>query len=191
MDSLASGGILGADLREDYVARLGAADTTDGRIELTAEWVLRVFERFYAEFLRLTWLAKDAFEARDHAMAVANARQRLGLYNATVYPLAEEVRSAFPELTQDTLLWRKVEAAYRVAVYGRYEADLALAYLHSVQRRVHHGEWKPVEYGFGGSHRVLPAPEAIFARFNCAWPVEPLIIQRALQVAELAVPFCD
>src|SRR5205085_6921890 len=33
------------------------------------------------------------------------------------------------------------------AVHGRYEADLALAYLHSVQRRVHHGEWKPVEYG--------------------------------------------
>ena len=191
MDSGASGELPGGGLREDYVARLGAADTTDGRIELTAEWVLRVFERFYAEFLRLTWLAKDAFESRNHAMAVANARRRLQLYNATVYPLAEEVRGAFAELAEDTLLWRKVEAVYRVAVYGRYEADLALAYLHSVQRRVHHGEWKPVEYGFGGSHRVVPPPDAIFARFNCSWPVEPLIIQRALQVAELAVPFRD
>src|SRR5579862_1320428 len=110
MDSSTAGELPGAALREDYLARLSAADTTDGRIELTAEWVLRVFERFYAEFLRLTWLAKDAFESRNHAMAVANARRRLQLYNATVYPLAEEVRSAFPELAEDTLLWRKVEA---------------------------------------------------------------------------------
>jgi isocitrate dehydrogenase kinase/phosphatase len=178
-------------LHGDYVARLAAADCERERVAQTAAWILEVFERFYAEFLELTWAAKTAFESRDHATAVANARRRLGLYNATVYPLAEELSAAFPQLKERAPLWREVETAYRTAVYGRYEADLALAYLHSVQRRVHHGEWRPVEYGFGGSHRVVPPSDAVYVRFGCSWPVDPLVIQRALQVADLAVPFAD
>jgi isocitrate dehydrogenase kinase/phosphatase len=177
--------------RAEHAARLAAAGGDGDRIELTARWILDVFDAFYAEFLRLTWAAKSAFESRDHPTAVANARRRLGLYNATVYPLAEELRAVYPQLMEREPLWRQVEAAYRTAVYGRYEADLAMAYLHSAQRRVHHGEWKPVEYGFGGSHRVVPPADAVAERFACSWPVDPLVIQGALQVAELAVPFCD
>jgi len=175
----------------DYATRLASAARERGRVELTAEWILSVFDSFYAEFLKLTWGAKAAFQSRDHPTAIANARKRLGLYNATVYPLAEALREAFPKLTEGGPLWTDVEAVYRGAVHGRYEADLALAYLHSVQRRVHHGEWKPVEYGFGGSHRVLPPSTAVYARFPCSWPIDSLVIQRALQVAELTVPFCD
>ena len=84
-----------------------------------------------------------------------------------------------------------MEAAYRAAVDGRYEADLALAYLHSAQRRVHHGEWKPVEYGLRGSHRVVPPANVVSEYLPCSWPVDPLVVQRALQVAQLAIPFGD
>ncbi len=177
--------------RADYPACLGSAASERARIQLTAEWILKVFDDFYAEFLRLTWAAKATFESRDHPTAVANARRRLGLYNATVYPLAEELQAAFPQLKEHEPLWREVEAVYRTTVEGRYEADLALAYLHSAQRRVHHGEWKPVEYGFRGSHRVVPPANAVSEYFPCSWPVDPLIIQRVLQVAELAIPFSD
>jgi isocitrate dehydrogenase kinase/phosphatase len=179
------------NVRADYAARLAAAECEGARSRLTAEWILSVFDRFYEEFLRLTWTAKAAFESRDHPTAVANARRRLGLYNATVYPLAEELSAAYPQLKEREPLWHEVEAAYRAAVYGRYEADLAMAYLHSAQRRVHHGEWRPVEYGFGGSHRVVPPADAVSQHLPCSWPVDPLIIQRALQVAELAVPFSN
>jgi isocitrate dehydrogenase kinase/phosphatase len=180
-----------ASARVDYAARLASAVGERARIELTAVWILSVFDSFYAEFVRLTWAAKAAFESRDHPTAVANARRRLGLYNATVYPLADELRAAFPLLKEREPLWSEVEAVYRVAVHGRYEADLALAYLHSAQRRVHHGEWKPVEYGFEGSDRVIPPANAVYESFACSWPLDPLLIQRALQVAELTVPFCD
>ena len=156
-----------------------------------AEWILREFDRFYEEFLRLTWEAKSAFESRDHATGVANARRRLGLYNATVYPLADELRITYPQLKAGEPMWREIESAYRLAVHGRYEADLTMAYLHSTQRRVHFGEWKPIEYGFGGSHRVLPPVDAVVERLTCTWPVEALTIQRALRVAELTVAFCD
>jgi len=175
----------------DFAARVRSSASEPARVQLTAEWILSVFDDFYAEFLRLTWAARETFESRDHPAAVANARRRLGLYNATVYPLAEELQSAFPQLKEQEPLWREVESAYRTRVDGRYEADLALAYLHSAQRRVHHGEWKPVAYGFRGSHRVVPPVTAVSEYFPCSWPVDPLFVQRVLQVADLAVPFCD
>jgi isocitrate dehydrogenase kinase/phosphatase len=178
--------------RADYAPRVIAADSERARTQLTARWILETFDEFYAQFLRLTWAAKAAFERRDHPAAIANARRRLGLYNDTVYPLAEELQRAFPQLKEhEPPLWREIELAYRNAVEGRYEADLALAYLHSAQRRVHHGEWKPVEYGFRGSHRVPAPASAVSDYFPCCWPVDPLIIQRVLQVAELAIPFRD
>jgi isocitrate dehydrogenase kinase/phosphatase len=175
----------------DYAARVAAAAPGRARIQLTAAWILNVFDDFYAEFRRLTWAAKGAFESRDHPAAVANARRRLGVYNASVYPLADQLQAAFPQLKEHEPLWQEVEALYRTSVAGRYEADLALAYLHSAQRRVHHGEWKPVEYGFRGSHRVVPPANLVSEHLPCSWPVDPLVIQRALRVADLAIPFCD
>lgn len=148
--------------RCDYAARLVSAESERARTALTAEWILSVFDRFYEEFLRLTWAAKSAFESRDHPTAIANARKRLGLYNATVYRLADELAEALPQLKEQEPLWSEVEAAYQGAVYGRYEADLALAYLHSAQRCVNRGEWKPVVYGFSGSHRVVPPAAAVW-----------------------------
>jgi isocitrate dehydrogenase kinase/phosphatase len=88
-------------------------------------------------------------------------------------------------------LWQEIETLYRQRVDGRYEADLALSYLHSAQRCVHQLEWKPVEYGIRGSRRVVPPADAVSEYFQCSWPVDPLIIQRALQVADLALPFAD
>jgi isocitrate dehydrogenase kinase/phosphatase len=175
----------------DYAGRVRSAANEEAAVRLTCEWILSVFDSFYAEFLRLTWEAKAAFESRDHPTAVANGRRRLGLYNATVYPLAEELRTAFPDLKTRASLWSAIEALYRQSVEGRYEADLALAWLHSAQRVVHHGEWTPVEYGFGGSQRVVPPLSAVCERFDCSWPLDPLIVQRALRVAELTVPFCE
>jgi isocitrate dehydrogenase kinase/phosphatase len=191
VNSAVAGACATAGRGADCAARCAAAVSEPERVELTADWILSVFDGFYEEFLRLTWAAKAAFESRDHPTAVANARRRLGLYNATVYPLADELRAAFPQLKERAAVWRDVEAVYRARVSGRYEADLTLAYLHSVQRRVHHGDWRPVEYGFGGSHRVVPPADAVYQRFACSWPLDPLIIQRALQVADLSVAFCD
>jgi isocitrate dehydrogenase kinase/phosphatase len=185
----AAAGVEGS--RTDYAARIGAVSSERSRTELTAQWILSAFDEFYPRFLQLTWAAKAAFESRDAGTAVAIARRRLGLYNETVYPLAEELQVAFPQLKEQESLWREVEAHYRARVDGRYEADLAVAYLHSAQRRVHHLEWKPVEYGFRGSHRVVPPASAVSEHFPCCWPVDPLVIQAVLQVAALNIPFAD
>jgi isocitrate dehydrogenase kinase/phosphatase len=174
-----------------YPAHIAAAESDRGRVALTAEWIRSVFEDFYDEFLRLTWLAKSSFEARDHPAAVASAKRRLGLYNATVYALADELRHAFPALARREALWADVEAAYLPAIEERYEADLALAYIHSARRRLYQGEWTPVEYGFGEADGAGCAGGEVYETFACSWPVDPRVVQRVLGVGEIAVPFDD
>jgi isocitrate dehydrogenase kinase/phosphatase len=175
----------------DYAKLVAAAKSERERIELCAEWIGSVFDQFYAEFLRLTWLAKSSFENRDPPASVAHAKRRLGLYNATVYALAEELRAAFPALAESEAAWGEVEAAYLPAVQGIYEADLALAYLHSARRRLYRGDWKPVEYAFGERQSAPRLRAAVYETFACTWPVEARVVQRILQVAELATPFAD
>ncbi len=175
----------------DYAAHVASAQTERERVALTAEWIGGVFDRFYDEFLRLTWQAKTAFETRDAPTSVALAKRRLGLYNATIYALAEELHAAYPSLAQNEALWSEVEAAYLPSVQGSYEADLALAYLHSARRRFHRDDWKPVEYAFGVHRAAARMRDAVHETFACSWPVEGRVMQRILQVAELAVPFVE
>jgi isocitrate dehydrogenase kinase/phosphatase len=175
----------------DYPQMLAAATSERVRVQLAASWIHSVFDQFYRDFLQLTWSAKAAFETRDYAASVASAKKRLGLYNATVYALAWDLRAAFPALAQRQSLWTQVEAAFLPAVAGRYEADLALAYIHSTRRRVHHGEWTPVEYGFGEQLPAVGSRNAVYETFACSWPLDHRVMQRILEVAELAVPFRD
>src|SRR6185437_6013234 len=176
---------------EPFAAKLAAAATDEERACLVATWIFESFESFYAEFRRLTWLAKTAFEARDPAAAVSNARTRLGLYNVTVYALADEVRLAYPALTQRERLWLVVQYAYRIRIRDQYEGDLAIGYLHSVMRRVHISEWRPVDYTFGDVPRPLTRREDVFAVKTCHWPVEPGVLRGLLKVGDLATEFAD
>jgi isocitrate dehydrogenase kinase/phosphatase len=173
----------------DFPQLIAATKSERARVDLAASWIRCVFDQFYEEFLKLTWSAKTAFENRDYPASVACAKKRLGLYNATVYALAWDLRAAFSALGQRESLWPQVEASYLRGVEGRYEADLALAYIHSTRRRVHHGEWTPVEYGFGEQRSGASAGNPVYERFVCSWPVDHRVVQRILQVAELSVPF--
>ena len=175
----------------DYAALVASAESERARVKLSAAWIASVFDEFYEEFLKLTWLAKASFENRDPPASVAHAKRRLGLYNATVYALAEDLRAAFPALARREALWVEVEAAFLPPVAGRYEADLALAYLHSARRRLYHGDWKQVEYAFGEHQPAPHARDAVYETFACSWPVDHRVVQRILQVAELSAPFLD
>ena len=61
-------------------------------------------------------------------------------------------------------VWAGIDDAYLPLIEGRYEADLAFAFMHSVRRKVYHGEWKPVEYAFGESSAARRTPAPRFTR---------------------------
>jgi isocitrate dehydrogenase kinase/phosphatase len=174
-----------------FAAQLGAASADPERTRLVAAWVFESFVRFYAEFQRLTWLAKTAFEVRDPGAAVTHAQTRLGLYNTTVYGLADELRSRYPALTEHWPLWQDVEDAYRARAQERYDGDLAIGFLHSVMRRVHISDWRPIDYSFGSLRRRPARREDVLASVECRWPLETAVARGLLIVGDLRVPYRD
>jgi isocitrate dehydrogenase kinase/phosphatase len=174
-----------------FAALIATASSDVVRNELVGAWILGSFERFYETFRHLTWLARTAFETREHPAAVAHARTRLGLYDKNVSALADEILEAYPALAVREDLWDAIKSAYRPQVDGRYEADLTIAYLHSVMRRVRAGAWWPVDYAIGELRKPAARREDVCIDFPGGWPLNALLVRELLQVGELAIPFDD
>jgi isocitrate dehydrogenase kinase/phosphatase len=174
-----------------FAALISTASSDTVRNELVSAWILCSFEHFYRTFTGLTWRAKTAFETREHPAAVAHARARLGLYDRNIYALADEIRAAYPALAVRQDLWNAVKAAYRPRVDGRYEADLGIAYLNSVIRRIHASAWWPVDYAFGVLRQPAARREDVTIDYPGGWPVGAPVVRELLQVGELSIPFHD
>jgi len=144
------------DLRDadDQARRIAAAGGRGEKVALMADWILRVFTAYYTESRNIPAFAKQAFEDRDHATSLALSKRRIALYSVGIEELGARLLDIVPEVATDDALWREVEDHYLPLIEGRYEADLAFAFVNSIKRRIHQGEWQPVEYAFRGEDEV-------------------------------------
>ena len=111
--------------------------------------ILDEFDRFYRGFTEITQSAKAAFEQRDYSGVLTASRNRLSMYSISMDQLSTRITDEFPAVSREESLWEGVESHYGVLTEKRYEADLALAYMHSVRRAIFRSEWKPVTYSLG------------------------------------------
>lgn len=111
-----------------------------------ARSALDEFNSFYSIFKQIPEKAKNAFEQKDHAQSLRLSNQRLRLYSISIQEFSEKVRQTYPELASDEFHWDQVEEAYKALVVGDYSADLAMAYLHSIRRKIYRGEWRVADY---------------------------------------------
>ena len=131
-----------------YASRITAAGSVDERAGLAARWILAEFDAYYVESRSIPTLAKSAFERRDPATSLDLSRRRLSVYSVSALALARRLREALPSVAEDETFWKQIEARYLTSIEGRYESDLAFAYIHSARRMTYEGRWKPVEYAF-------------------------------------------
>ena len=137
-------------MTEPLIPRL--KDQLDSTIKTAisvAKLVLCEFDGFYFEFQQLTAAAKIAFENREYQTSLRISEEKLTLYSTSMYSLSERVPRLFPVAIQKPSLWDVIESNYQNFVSDRYEADLAIAYFHSVRRAIIRSEWNPVAYSFG------------------------------------------
>ena len=145
------------DRSPDYTDLIAAARSIDERTDLAARWILDEFDAYYVESRNIPNLAKAAFERLDPASSLHLSLRRLSVYSVTVHALARRLREALPSAAEDESFWERIEARYLTLIEGRYESDLAFAYIHSARRMMYEGMWKPVEYAF--LHHREPASE--------------------------------
>ncbi|UCH75096.1 MAG: bifunctional isocitrate dehydrogenase kinase/phosphatase [Rhodospirillales bacterium] len=176
----------------DAFGRIGLAWDREEAIQLTAECILGVFDVYHAECRRITWQAKTAFEELNPADSLLLSRRRLTIYSDTIHEIAARLHRAFPGLVGDEALWQEVEAVYFPLVAGRYEEDLAIAYIHSVRRMLYQDEWKPVEYSFGTPSRAANSePITVFRELPGARCFTPELVTEILKVPGFSRPFQD
>ena len=173
------------DRSAEYASRIEAAGSIDERSGLAARWILAEFDAYYVESRNIPNLAKSAFEQRDPAMSLDLSLRRLSVYSVSAHALARRLRAALPEVAEDETFWARLEARYLALIEGRYESDLAFAYIHSARRMVYEGMWKPVEYMF--LHHREPASERS-AAVRIDFPIAPGADLAVLVDRVLAVP---
>jgi len=132
----------------DYADLIKHAKSEPAKIGLAAKWILKKFEDYYFESRHIPEVAKEAFEKQDPGTSVALSRRRLSIYGLSIDTLSSSLKKTFPVIAENERFWRQVEKHYLPMIEGRYEADLAFAYIHSVRRKIYQGEWRPVEYSF-------------------------------------------
>ena len=173
------------DRYAEYASRIEAAGSIDERSGLAGRWILAEFDAYYVESRNIPNLAKSAFEQRDPAMSLDLSLRRLSVYSVSAHALARRLRAALPEVAEDETFWARLEACYLALIEGRYESDLAFAYIHSARRMVYEGMWKPVEYMF--LHHREPASERS-AAVRIDFPIAPGADLAVLVDRVLAVP---
>ena len=183
--------------RIDYGALVDHAAGEARKVALTAGWILQEFDAYYIESRGIPELAQQAFEARDHGTSLTLSRRRLSIYSESIHGLGPRLVAALPFLAESERLWHRIEQIYLPLISGRYEADLAFAYIHSVRRVIQRDEWKPVAYAFGedaghGTDAATPEPAAPIARrFGGGARLDPETVRRILEIPGFTRPFRD
>ena len=126
-------------------------------------------------------------------MSLDLSRRRLSVYSVSALALARRLREALPSVAEDETFWKQIEARYLTSIEGRYESDLAFAYIHSARRMTYEGRWKPVEYAFL-HHREPESERSAGVRID--FPIAPgsdlaALVDRILDVPRFERPWRD
>ena len=167
-------------------------DESQSQLGRIADLVLEEFRDFYRQFQQIPELSKQAFENRDHARSLRLSSRRLQLYSVSIHEFSNYVRREFPELAGDESYWDEVEKRYVNLVEGQYAADLSVAYLHSIRRKIYHGEWRLDDYA---NYRSMYETDEVMsdqlARYEVGDSLSIEAVKQMLNIVNFQVPFED
>ncbi|MGF1446624.1 MAG: isocitrate dehydrogenase kinase/phosphatase AceK regulatory subunit [Pikeienuella sp.] len=170
------------------LARLTAATTEKRRAECLAEVILEIFDDYYSRSSAVPRAAQRAFEERDWPAAVALSQERIAIYSLSIAKAAPILTLAIREQEGQAGFWAEVQAVYGALIGGRYEADLARAYLGSLRRAVYEDRWEPIPYETRRS--AVLAPDFL-ARHSADGCMTPELVDRLFAAPALQAPFRD
>ncbi|RXF75177.1 bifunctional isocitrate dehydrogenase kinase/phosphatase [Hansschlegelia zhihuaiae] len=167
----------------------GAIDREE-RISVVARLVHAAFDEYYRESRAIPLEVKAAFETRRWPDIVAFSKNRLARYSVGVERIIEDLKSGAPELKRDEAFWKALEARYLKLIEGRYEADLAFAFLYSIRRELFEDVWKPAVYAATAAEGLVH-PANVLRRFETTMPMRGAVIAEVLDVAGFSAPWRD
>ena len=167
-------------------------DLTCPQAQTITAYILDQFNQFYFSFLEIPDQAKHAFEKRNHSQSIALSTKRLQLYSRSIYAVVDNYLCKQIELAANELLWNEIENLYRGLIKGRYENDLALAYLHSVRRVFYKSEWRSEDYSILKKMDFSQLNHSEFINtYHLDKDLSVELIARILVMQNFSVGYCD
>ncbi|MDH3663649.1 MAG: bifunctional isocitrate dehydrogenase kinase/phosphatase [Alphaproteobacteria bacterium] len=181
-------------LKTEQIAYAGLAEVEAARSEVEAAdamagLMLAIFQDYYQRSRAIPWLAKEAFEQRDWQAAVALSQERIAIYSIAVAKTCSILRLVIQERRTGGF-WPLVERCYGELAGDLYQADLAQAFLSSVQRTVFEDVWTPVGYDEIGGQRPLAKPDFV-ETLEADGSMTPALVAKLLEAPALEAPFRD
>ena len=175
-----------------FAFRMIGASRREDRIRITADWILSQYEQFYREFLEVPYRAREAFEQQNHGISIWLSRHRLSLYSDYIHRMGAYLKAIQPNISTDANFLNQLETQFWRVVEGRYEADVANAFMHSIRRMVYRDEWKPVEYSFWDAREKSDQyPRELLRQYEVSNQPGAELIREILQLPGFSVPYRD
>ncbi len=173
------------------LAELDATRDKADRASIVANIIYAVFADYYLRSRAIPFQAQAAFEARNWPATFKLSKDRLAIYSTSIERIGPVLKAGCPELATDDGFWTDVEARYLELIRGRYEADLAFAFVNSVRRMIYHDEWKPVEYSYGSTTAPRGLSDPVLLTFPATVPVAPEVVASIFDIPRFKVSWRD
>jgi isocitrate dehydrogenase kinase/phosphatase len=175
-----------------FAFRMIGAGRREDRIRITADWILTQYEQFYREFLEVPYQAREAFEQQNHGVSIWLSRHRLSLYSDYIHRMGAYLKAIQPDISTDANFLNQLETRFWGVVEGRYEADVAYAFMHSIRRMVYRDQWKPVEYSFWDAKEESDQyPDELLKQYDISDLPGADLIRDILQLPGFTAPYRD
>ncbi len=167
-------------------------DPTPDKWDFVADLVLDEFYQFYFQFKDIPNLSKRAFEERDHASSLRLSSRRLQLYSISIRDFSDRIKREYPALVADEWAWDEVEKRYLNTVSEEYAADLSMAYLHSIRRKIYEGEWRVNDYAhYRSKYETDEVMADQLIRYDIRQELATETIRKILMMEPFRVGFAD
>lgn len=158
-----------------------------------AAHMLGQFDQFYNQFRDVPRQAKHAFERCHFSESVRLSNLRLRLYSESIRKESERIARLYPAVKKQEARWDDVERHFRASVESVYHADLALAYLHSIRRKIYISEWLVADYASRPLNPLTQRQmEACYCRIDLGrQAINVAMIESILDLEKFQTPFQD
>ena len=182
-----------SSLRTTEILSAGVADYNSApeiaeKAEALARIILGNFDDYYLRSRNIPWLAKLAFENRDWPCAIELSQERLAIFSLSINDSLPALKNLIGANDKVVGFWDMVEDRFRQLVAGRYETDLALAYLAAIRRQTHKNIWIP-EPSLRGID--TSAPPGFLKIFKAPGQMTPSLVEKILAVPNIEAKFKD
>src|SRR5271167_3183163 len=164
-------------------------------IERATEAIEKAFYGYYESYKKTTHPALSRWENQDWYGIQEASRKRPRLYPQALDTSERQLAALVPlaEL-RDPAFWGEMKRRYILRIEHRYEADLALTFFYSVQRRLFSRDGIPVEYqddGIAQSSQIKPEHAIYRTRKLHHHQALSELVATLLRDCQFNIPFAD